>query len=50
MQILIDLILGFIFNRTYGRVNEFLQSLLSGSTDNSQTTKLKYINSRLNEK
>ena len=50
MQILIDLILGFIFNRTYGTVNKFLQNLLSEPTDDSQTTKLKYIKSRLNEK
>lgn len=51
MQILIDLILGMIFNTAYSKVSQMLkEKLLSNTAPNSQTAKLRYIKSRLNEK
>lgn len=51
MQILIDIILGMIFNTAYSKVSQMLkEKLLSNTAPNSQTTKLRYIKSRLNEK
>lgn len=51
MQILIDIILGMVFNTAYSKVSQMLkEKLLSNTAPNSQTTKLRYIKSKLNEK
>lgn len=49
MGTIIDILLSWLFNITYGKVNQVLKGTLSANQEESQTKKLRYITSKLKE-
>ena len=49
MGTIIEILLNWIFNVTYGKVSQAVKSVLASNQEESQAKKIKYITSRLKE-